>query len=77
MCERIPIPGGGYAIACTRGSHRRRKCATCGTRTASRLCDGITATGPCDKPLCDLCAHARGQGDYCDDCLPKRPRLAL
>ena len=81
MCDRIAIPGGGFALVC-RGHGRgraRARCFTCGTRKATKLCDGpgVGDGVTCDRPLCDLCAHARGQGDYCDDCLPKRPRLAL
>ena len=92
MCERVALPGGGIAIVC-RGHGRRQphqQCSKCGTRRATRLCDGLppwALTNPgrriephdtCSRPLCDLCAHVRGTGDYCDDCVDKRrPRLAL
>lgn len=93
MCDRVALPGGGYAIVC-RGHGRRaqiaKRCSKCGTRQATKLCDGLpdwALANPgrrvdkdqtCSRPLCDLCAHVRGTGDYCDDCVDKRrPRLAL
>jgi hypothetical protein len=94
MCERVALPGGGMAIVC-RGHGRRanpghRWCSKCGTRRATKLCDGLPVWAlakpggridpdqTCSKPLCDLCAHVRGTGDYCDDCVDtRRPRLAL
>lgn len=90
MCERVQLPGGGIAIVC-RGHGRRKqvhqRCSKCGTRQATKLCDGLPAWATagkrvekdqtCSRPLCDLCAHVRGTGDYCDDCVDRRPRLAL
>jgi hypothetical protein len=73
-------------IICGRGARRAKAqtCSTCGSRPATLLCDGpppprlrggVGAT--CSQPLCETCAHRRGQGDFCDACLPLRPRLAL
>lgn len=74
MCERIAMPDGGVLWICG-GRRFRRKCVTCGTRVATRLCDGPK----CDVPLCEGCTHARGDADYCDRCVagPQQARLAL
>lgn len=70
-CDVKWTPGGGYAIACSRGQ-RQPRCSSCGAR-ASKLCDyrverdGKPAT--CDRALCTRCAVRVPFGsrflDYC------------
>jgi hypothetical protein len=53
-CHHIPLPGGGYAIAC--GPTQRCKCG----RRATLLCDWKMPnkkSGTCDAPLCAKCTH--------------------
>lgn len=68
-CHRIDLPGGGFAIACTRGP--RRKSAPCLYCTAphTKLCDYEVAPGKtCDRKLCDRCAvHVGPNRDLCPD----------
>lgn len=59
-CERVSLPGGGFAIVCgTRASHGQRaadRCA-CGAR-ATLLCDWKMPerlSGTCDAPICASC----------------------
>lgn len=64
-CTRVPMPGGGVAIVCTR--ERRKRCA-CGA-PVTRACDWKVATrksGTCDAPLCARCSHVPAPGkDLC------------
>ncbi len=74
MCERVQLPGGGFAIIC--GGHHRTKrppCVNCGLRS-TKLCDHVVAdrgagwkSVTCDAPICDRCAlHVPGKNrDYC------------
>jgi hypothetical protein len=73
-CEKADLPGGSYAIICSRGGSAKR-CTYCGAR-ASQLCDFPVlkpATlrkpahkGTCDAPLCVRCTwKIAGDGDLC------------
>lgn len=78
MCDRIELPGGGFAIVC--GGHRGRRkaaCVHCG-RPASLLCDGPGKNGKtCDRPICAACTTPGGKDiDYCRD-HASQIRLAL
>lgn len=56
VCERVPLPGGGFAIMCS--SRRRKRCA-CGA-PATQECDWKVKTrksGTCDKPICAACSY--------------------
>lgn len=70
-CERVSLPGGGFAIVCgtraSRGQRAQDRCA-CG-RPATLLCDwkvtapascsaavGRKNSGTCDAPICASCA---------------------
>lgn len=72
-CTRIDLPGGGIAIACTRGPRATPKpapCVTCGAPT-DRLCDHrLSDDGKtCDAPCC--AAHRLRFGrefDLCKAC---------
>ncbi len=70
-CIPVKTPGGGIAIACTRG--RRRTCAFC-SAAAPLLCDGPPPAGSkrktCDAPMCRQ--HAKHVGVDRD----LRPRCA-
>lgn len=65
MCERVLLPGGGFAIVC--GGHARERCA-CGRR-ATRLCDSKVPgkkSGTCDAPVCARCGTSPAPGkDLC------------
>lgn len=55
-CERVPMPGGGYAIVC--GTRSRRQRCACG-KPATLLCDWKVPecrSGTCDAPICASCA---------------------
>ena len=71
-CYRIPLEGGGVAIACTRGPAKKELlCGNCGQATATRLCDGKSGRKRCSAPLCDQCAHTPEAGvDLCPNCRP-------
>lgn len=87
MCERVPMPGGGYAIVC--GGHRRsqRRCAYPNCRgnvtvECDHTADGSDKT--CDRGTCR--AHAKPIAknvDWCWLCAREEakrgnsPRLAL
>jgi len=68
MCERVALPGGGFAIVCGTRRGRRSTCAHCG-RPASLLCDGPArdgGVGTCDRALCTHCRiHVPPDRDYC------------
>lgn len=52
-CEYVPLPGGGAAIACSRG-RKTQKCCACSRRSAFQ-CDWITDKvrgKTCDAHLC-------------------------
>lgn len=60
-CERVQLPGGGFAIVCgtraSRGQRAQDRCK-CGQR-ATHLCDWKVPerkSGTCDAPICDTCA---------------------
>lgn len=59
-CEVIHGGGGAVVIMCTRGTTRRKNCAVCKARPATKLCDfplsGSKAGQTCDRDLCDQCA---------------------
>jgi len=64
----VDLPGGGYAIVCTRG-RRPITCSVCGKR-GDKLCDfpltGVKAGKTCDRGLCQKCAvHVEPDIDYC------------
>ena len=67
-CDVISMPGGGHAII--RRSARPR-CAFCGTREHTKLCDHSDPTRisrTCDARMCDLCATRIGSNlDVCPD----------
>ena len=86
MCERVALPGGGYAIVC--GGHRRSRkpCAYPGCKAFVEVeCDHATADGKtCDRGTCR--AHAKPidrNVDWCWLCAREEakrgnsPRLAL
>lgn len=60
MCERLALPGGGFAIVC--GGHRRRtRCTHC-REWAAYECD------TCDRPLCRRCRiHVPPNQDFCKE----------
>jgi len=61
MCERVALPGGGFAIVCG-GHHRRRKRCTHCRASAEFECDA------CDAPLCRHCRiHVPPNKDFCKD----------
>ncbi len=67
-CRATSLPGGGYAIVCTRGK-RPIMCSICG-RPGNKLCDfpltGEKAGKTCDRPLCAKCAvHVEPNTDFC------------
>lgn len=71
-CHRLELPGGGVAIACTRGRARPAKCATCNVGRAGLLCDG------CDAKLGACCAVSPRPGlDFCPACFEPVWRLWL
>ena len=62
----VKLPGGGYAIVCTRGGQKRCVCG----RPSEKLCDfpltGAKYGKTCDRPLCRFCAvHSEPDTDYC------------
>lgn len=67
-CNDVRLPGGGVAIACSRG--RRRRCFHCGKLGATLLCDGpVAVKKTCDRPICVSCSTPDGpERDYCRDC---------
>lgn len=53
-CDRVSLPGGGVAIACSR---RKRKRCACG-KPATLECDWKMPqrkSGTCDAPICSRC----------------------
>lgn len=86
MCERVALPGGGFAIVCG-GRHSRKQCAYPGcTARVTVECDHKAegAAKTCDRGTCR--AHAKpiaANVDWCWQCAraeAKRgnsPRLAL
>jgi hypothetical protein len=68
MCERVALPGGGFAIVCGGRHSRRATCVHCGQRSTS-LCDGPSLRGrpgTCDRPLCAHCRiHVPPNADFC------------
>jgi len=72
-CRTLSIPGGGFAIVCSRGSNPRRTCVVChrGERsTDMKLCDfplhGAKKGQTCDRSLCAAHAyHIEPDTDYC------------
>ena len=87
MCERVALPGGGYAIVCG-GRHRdRRPCAYPGCKARVSIECDHTADGSsktCDRGTCR--AHAKPIAkdvDWCWLCAREEakrgnaPRLAL
>lgn len=67
-CKLINIPGGGMAIACSRG--RRESCSSPGcNHEVVALCDypltGARMGDACSRPLCDRHRVAFGKLDYC------------
>lgn len=66
-CDHTDMPGGGFAIICSRG--KRERCQFCGA-SASKQCDfpverkGKQTT--CDAWMCNRCATPQGPNlDYC------------
>jgi len=61
MCERVALPGGGFAIVCGGHRGRRRRCTHCRDWAAFE-CDA------CDRPLCRRCRiHVPPDQDFCRD----------
>jgi len=59
MCERVALPGGGFAIVCGGHRRRRKRCTHC-PAWAEFECDA------CDVPLCRRCRiHVPPDKDYC------------
>jgi len=58
-CDTTRLPGNGIMFICSRGQ-RRKRCAVCTKRDATKLCDfplrGRKAGATCDRALCDACA---------------------
>lgn len=87
MCERVAMPGGGFAIVCSRGSHKRRSCTYPDCRSNGTVeCDHKTegSDKTCDRVTCR--AHAKPIGkdvDWCWLCAREEakrgnsPRLSL
>jgi hypothetical protein len=86
VCERVPVPGGGFAIVC--GGHRRsrKRCAYAGCKGFIEIeCDHLDSLGKtCDRGTCR--AHAKPIAkdvDWCWLCAREEakrgnsPRLAL
>ncbi len=74
MCDKIPMPGGGFAIICRGHKQRTKVCAVCGKGRGVKLCDYPTGgkklyaggKNTCDRPLCDNCAvHKDPDQDFC------------
>lgn len=68
-CDKVELPGGGFAIVCSRGQRKAKPCESCG-RPGTIQCDypvtrnGKTAT--CDRWQCRQCATSVGPNvDYC------------
>ena len=63
-CNRVDMGNGNYAIVCSRGHRKPKKCAYC-DRDGTQLCDhrmgpvvfGQPAPATCDTPMCRLHAH--------------------
>lgn len=73
-CDKWRLQDGTTAIACSRGSARRR-CKVCGAK-ATLLCDGPPPAGvkrkTCDAPICKACAKRVGPDrDLCPGCVEK------
>lgn len=70
MCERVPMPGGGFAIICGGRYRRRLPCVHCGEASAF-ACDGPPRDRrrkTCDRPLCRRCRiHVPPNQDFCKD----------
>ena len=67
-CKVVKTGERTAAIVCTRGGSKR--CSSCKTRAASKLCDfPVTRDGKettCDRPLCTRCAVTVGPDrDHC------------
>lgn len=76
-CERLPLPGDGAAMICSRGS-APRFCA-CGRR-AVLLCDAIIegTERTCSRGICTGCAVSPKPGtDYCPMHPPAQGELSL
>jgi hypothetical protein len=55
-CERVSLPGGGFAIVC--GTRSRRQRCACG-QPSTQLCDWKVPerlSGTCDAPICARCS---------------------
>lgn len=77
MGERVPMPGGGFAIVCG-GRHRKpTPCAYC-SNPGEKLCDGPLPAGmvhwttsrggetTCSRPVCRIHAiHVHPDLDFC------------
>ena len=76
-CDKFNLPGGGYAIVCTRGGYAivctrgksSKPCVNCG-KHGSKLCDypltGAKKGSTCDRSLCERCAvHQEPDLDFC------------
>lgn len=77
-CHTLKLPGGGVAIACSRG-FKQSPCSVPGcANRSSKLCDyPVVREGKqttCDAKLCDRCAVKVGRDkDFC----PAHSRKAL
>mgnify|MGYP001561521056 CR=1 FL=1 len=68
-CNKVSIPGGGFAIVCSRGG--RGRAAPCGEAGCAAphvaLCDfPMPGGGTCDRRMCD--AHRKHVGKNRDHC---------
>jgi hypothetical protein len=83
-CERFDLPGGGFAIVCSRGKRRPAPCSECKARPHEVLCDfelrGPKAGKTCSRKLCSACAVKRGELDLCSahaKAPPPKPRARI
>lgn len=76
-CNTMKLPGGGFAIVCTRG-RRPNLCDVCKHRPFEVLCDyplaGAKAGKTCDRKLCRGCAKHVGENK---DLCPPHAKLGL
>ena len=75
-CRIANLPGGGYAIVCSRGE-RPKPCCICG-RVGGKLCDyplrGEKEGKTCYRPLCSKCTVHSAPHDI--DLCPSHAALA-
>ena len=81
-CDRFDLPGGGYAIVCSRGPRPKRPCRWC-KDAHEFLCDHVVQdsgrTGKtCDAPMCRVHAKQIGRDRHaCPDHFVPRQQTLL